>query len=79
MSPHVMYGSAYEYVSLRVVYMYSVVYMLTDIDALRYTMLVFEISSLCILRWYIGDRGKANVYNYLLQLYILIIIPCIDT
>ena len=63
----------YVYVSLRVVKGYSVIYMLTDIDASQYTMLIFGFSSLHMLRQYVRDRGATNICNYLLQLYILII------
>ena len=55
------------------------VYILTDIDALQYTTLIFRFPSLCMLRQYVRDRDATSVYGYLLQLYILIItIPHID-
>ena len=68
-TPHiyVMYGSAILFLGLSrgVGHVYR--------GAPQYTMLIFGFSSLCTLRWYIGDRAMTNVYNYLLQLYILII------
>ena len=64
-------------VSLKVVY--SVAYMLTDMDALQYTMLIFGFPSLHTLKRYMRDRVMTNLYNNLLLIYILIItIPHIN-
>ena len=57
-----------------------VAYVLICVGASQYTLLSFGFPSLCMLRQYTGDRDMTDVYNYLLQLYILIItIPHINT